>query len=236
MSGRGIWIVALGAALTALVALEFFRSEERRSDEGREVASGAASAGADEQAEQGLAADGAAEEARASGLAELRADAPAADGRDAPTELQRVAGRPPSAVPYASISAALEQHDVPPERRMLPVPEMLVTERAFAAESADPGWSTAAEARVLAGFAAIPGLSLVSLHVECRATLCLLQFVEPQTPAPNQPNPNVDEIVQSAGLKVLWRIGIRAAGAPVSMAYLAREPAGAAPADAPRRP
>ena len=119
-----------------------------------------------------------------------------------------------------------------------PFPRCSETERTFAAESVDPGWSGAAEASVLAGFATISGLSLVSLNVECRATLCLLQLVEPRTRAPNHPNPNVPEIARSAGLKVLWRIGIRdRTGTPVSMAYLERaESVEAAPVDAPPPP
>lgn len=224
MSGRGLWIVALGAALAALVALDFFRAQEPGSaDEGGGVAARLSSAAADEPRDEGPAAAKGAARVRVSPSPDPRADAAAADSRDAPTPPQPAPVLPPSAAPYASIAAALENHDRPPERRMQPIPEMLETERAFAAENVDPSWSTAAEAGVLAGFAAISGLSLVSLNVECRTTLCLLQFVEPQTPPPNYPNPNVAEIASSAGLKVLWRMGIRdRTGAPVAMAYLAR--------------
>jgi len=231
MSGRGLWIVALGAALAALIALNFRAQERGSADERGGAASREPSAGADEPQIEAPATDETVEELRAASSPDPRPDAVAT----ASTQLQPVRALPPSAVPYASISAALEHHDLPPERRMQPLAEMLMTERAFAAESVAPGWSSAAEASVLAGFAAIPGLGLVSLHVECRATLCLLQFVEPQTPPPNYPNPNVAQIATSAGLKVLWQIGIRADGAPVQMAYLERaEPAEAAAADAPR--
>jgi hypothetical protein len=124
---------------------------------------------------------------------------------------------------YASISAALEDHDVPPERRIRPNPELLETERRFAAEGLDPDWSTAAEARVLASLAEIPGLRLVSLNVECRATLCLLQLVTPQQPPPDSPNLNVPEIAKSAGLKPVAMMGIRArSGVPLLIAYLER--------------
>lgn len=232
MSGRGVWIIALGAALAALFALNLLRSQVPGSAD-----AGVASSrvGSDQQRENGLAAQRAAEEIRVSPSRDPREGA--TDGRGAPTEPQPAPVLPPGAVPYASISAALEEHDVPPERRMRPIPEMLETERVFAAESVDPGWSTAVEASVLARFAEMPGLSLVSLNVECRATLCLLQFVTPQTPAPDYPNPNVAEIAQSAGLKSLWMFGIRAAGAPVTLAYLERrEPAEAVPADAATTP
>lgn len=226
MSGRGIWIVALGAALAALIAFNVFRSEGPHSADA--VVSRPPSADRDELRGEGRAANGAAQEAPASRSPDSRADVTAADSREAPTQLQPAPVG--SSGPFSSISAALELHDVPPERRIPPIPEMVETERAFAAESVDPSWSTAAEASVLARFAEIPGLSLVSLNVECRATLCLLQFVAPQAPPPNYPNPNIAEIATSVGLKPLSMMGIRANGAPVMLAYLERADAAKAPA------
>ena len=228
MSARGFWIVALVAALAVLAALNLFRSEEQ-------VGAGANAvptplrAGQDERA-----APPPVGAVRGSSSAEQRADATGAESRDAPPEPQAVPVSLPTSGPYASISAALADRDVPPERRIQPPTELLETERAFAAESADPGWSTAAEAGVLAGFAEIPGLSLVSLNVECRTTLCLLQLVTPRTPPPDYPNPNIAEIAKSAGLKSIWQMGIRVrSGAPVMLAYLERVGTAEAPADAP---
>jgi hypothetical protein len=126
-----------------------------------------------------------------------------------------------------SISAALAEHDVPPERRMAPPPELLETERAFAAESVDPLWSTATEARVLSRIAEIPGAAYVSLNVECRTTLCLMQFVQSAAPAPNSGIVEVVQMVAEDGLKSLWAMGIRVRGAPVSLAYLQRVDAAA---------
>ncbi|HSC16040.1 MAG TPA: hypothetical protein VLI71_13030 [Gammaproteobacteria bacterium] len=112
------------------------------------------------------------------------------------------------------------------------LPEMLETERAFAAERVDPVWSTATEATVLGRIAEIPGAAYVSVNVECRTTLCLLQFVESSTPAPSSGIAEVINLVKPAGLKPLWTIGIRVrGGAPVGMAYLERvetAPGGAA--------
>jgi hypothetical protein len=39
----------------------------------------------------------------------------------------------------------------------------------------------AAESQILAKFVEVPGLALASLEVECRQTLCRLQFVAPRT-------------------------------------------------------
>ena len=229
MSARALWIVALGAALAVLIAINVFRPEEPGSADA-DIAPRPSSAGDGERRDEGLAAEHPAEVVRGAPSPARGANATAADGRAPPSESQLAPVSLPNPGPFASISAALEEHDVSPERRIRPPPEMLATERAFAAESVDPGWSTAAEASVLARFAEIPGLSLVSLNVECRKTLCLLQFVTPQAPAPDYPNPNIAEIARSVGLKSLWMMGIRVGGAPVSLAYLER--AGSAEASA----
>ena len=215
MSARGFWIVALGATLAVLIALNVFRSEEPR---GADLASPPSSGAAPDEA---VAAQRSGE--AASGSADRRAVAPSAPSRDAPAEPQPVPTPLPTSGPYASISAALADQDLPPERRMQPVPEMLETERAFAAESADPQWSTATEAAVLGRIAEIPGAAYASVNVECRTTLCLLQFVESAAPAPKSGIVDVVELVKPQGLKSVWMMGIRVrGGAPVGIAYLQR--------------
>jgi hypothetical protein len=215
MSARALWIVALGAALAVLIALDVFRSQDH----------GVVPpfrAGEDDGAAQPPAGA-----VRGSPSVEQRADAAGADGSAAPTEPQPVPSPFPTPGRYASISAALADHDVPPERRMPSVPELLETDRAFAAESVDPAWSTKTEAAVLGRIAEIPGVAYVSLNVECRTTLCLLQFVESATPAPNSGIAEISKLVEPQGLKSLWMFGIRVrGGAPLGIAYLQRiEPA-----------
>ena len=105
--------------------------------------------------------------------------------------------------------------------------------RAFAAESVDPQWSTATEAAVLGRIAEIPGAAYVSVNVECRTTLCLLQFVESATPVPNSGIAEVANLIKPEGLKSTWMIGIRVrGGAAVGIAYFQRDESGAAPTDA----
>jgi hypothetical protein len=128
--------------------------------------------------------------------------------------------------------------DVFAARGMPTPPELLETERAFAAEPRDPDWSTAAESQILAKFAEIPGLKLASLDVECRQTLCRLQFVAPRTVPAGPPSaeelarvraapqvPGIADLVRATGLKGSWMFAF----IPVSMAYLERGEAADAP-------
>ena len=213
MSARGFWIVALGAALAALIALNVFRSEEPGSA-GSEIASSPSSATEDEPPD---------ETAATQRPAEASPGSPSADQRPLP-----------SSGPYASISAALAEHDVPPERRMQPPPELLEVERAFAAESVDPLWSTAAEGAIFRRIAEIPAVAYASLNVECRTTLCLLQFVQSATPVPNSGIAEVANLVKADGLKPGFMMGIRVrGGASVGIAYLQRVETAAAPTAGP---
>ena len=226
MSARALWIVALGAALAVLLALNVFRSQEQ-AGVGANAVPSPFRAGGDEPAAPPVGV------IRGSSSGEQRADAAEADGRGAATEPQPAPALFPTPGRYASISAALADHDVPPERRMPLLPELLETDRAFAAESVDPAWSTATEAGILGRIAEIPGVAYVSLNVECRTTLCLMQFVESATPAPNSGIADVAKLVEPQGLKSLWMFGIRVrGGAPLGIAYLQRVAATETPAAA----
>jgi hypothetical protein len=225
MTARGLSIAALGAVLAVLIALNVFRSRERAS---------ADLAGAIERADDGLAAHGGAPDVRSWASPDARADEAGTDVRGGAAGRQSMSTVPSGSGLYASISAALAEHDVPPERRMTPPPELLGTERAFAAESVDPLWSTAAESGVLGRIAEIPGLALVSINVECRTTLCFLQFVTPQKPPENAPNSvDIVKIARAEELSDLWLMAIRVrSGVPISLAYLRRVETAEAPASA----
>jgi hypothetical protein len=219
MSARGLWIVALGAALVFLIALNVFRSE----------APGRADANVISR-RSGAAED---EPPAAQRPVEVtigpRADRAGVQSGDAPSQSQPGPVPIPPSGPYASISAALADHDVPPERRITPSAELLEVERTFAAESVDPAWSAAAEAGVLRRIAQIPGAAYVSLNVECRTTLCLLQFVGSATPVPNSGIVEVTNLVKPEGLTSVFMMGIRVrGGAPVGIAYLQRDDSAAA--------
>jgi hypothetical protein len=70
------------------------------------------------------------------------------------------------------------------------------------------------------------------VNVECRTTLCLLQFVHGATPAPSSGIADVAKLVEPQGLKSLWMFGIRVrGGAPLGIAYLQRVAPTETPAD-----
>jgi hypothetical protein len=218
MSARGFWIVALGAALAVLIALNVFRPEEPGSADANVVSRPSSGGGDEPPPDETAATQPPVEAARGSPSGEQRAESSDAspEPRSAPAPL-------PTSGPYASISAALAEHDVPPERRIQPSPELLEVERAFAAESVDPLWSTAAEGAIFRRIAEIPAAAYASLNVECRTTLCLLQFVQSATPVPNSGIVEVANLVKPDGLKPGFMIGIRVrGGAAVGIAYLRR--------------
>ena len=53
----------------------------------------------------------------------------------------------------------------------------------FVAEDTDPSWSDFAEAQILGEISRLGGLSLITIDVECRTTLCRVQSVFPTTDA-----------------------------------------------------
>jgi hypothetical protein len=222
-------MAALGAALSGLIVLNNFRSSEEGSADA-DVAS-RPSSGAIRQDER-RAAGPPAQDDRVSPSSSQGSDATVAAGGDAPATPQSVPVLLPNQVPATPMSQALEDLQIPP------IPELLETEREFAAQSTDPSWSTATEARILDQIAGIAGLALASLNVECRTTLCRVQFVQPGT-VPGLPNgsavfpsldrapavgaPGMVKIVGSTGLKSRWVIAVRDRnGTPVSLAYLER--------------
>ena len=110
MSPRALWIVALGAALVVLTALNVFRPREQVVV-GADAESSSFRAAGDEPTAQRPVG-----ETRGSQPVEQRADA--AEGREAPPEPQPVPASFPTPGRYASITAALADHDVSPDRRM----------------------------------------------------------------------------------------------------------------------
>lgn len=224
-------MAALGAALSGLIVLNYLRSPERGSTDA-DLASRPSISSEGGRRDARPAASQPADDASGSLPPNDVADTTGAAAGDAPAQSRPVPVLLPNQVPATPMSQALEDLQIPP------IPELLETEREFAAQNTDPDWSTATEARILDQIAGIPGLSLASLNVECRTTLCRVQFVQPGT-APGLPNgsavfpsldraaavgaPGMVEIVGSTGLKSRWVIAVRDRnGTPVSLAYLER--------------
>lgn len=65
----------------------------------------------------------------------------------------------------------------------LRVRDPLTLSLSFSIEAKDPSWSAATEARILSEISQLAGLSLISIAVECRATLCQVQATLPKIDA-----------------------------------------------------
>ena len=130
-----------------------------------------------------------------------------ADSRDPPDAPLPLPSAP------APITEALEDLKLPA------VPEMLETERAFAAEAVDPQWSPQAEAHILGEIAQMTGLKLITLRVECKTSLCRLHVAQQELSAAN---PFLG-IVARLGMNPRWVISVvDRNGVPTSLAYLER--------------
>jgi hypothetical protein len=138
-----------------------------------------------------------------------------ADGTAPPDERAAEPVTPlPQANPPAPITEAMEDLKLPP------IPEILDTEREFAAEAVDASWSPQAEAHILDEIAQATGLKLVTLGVECKTHLCRVHMAQ-QELSRTHPFP---DLVGRAGMKPLWVVvGMDRNKVPTSIAYLERE-------------
>jgi hypothetical protein len=86
-------------------------------------------------------------------------------------------GPPP--ILQSSLASAVEPHS--PSLLPRAINDPLAS--SFAAEGADPSWSDLAQAQILGEISRLSGLSLITIDVECRTTLCRVQSVFPTTDA-----------------------------------------------------
>ncbi len=92
---------------------------------------------------------------------------------------QRAQESMPAPTLPASSSAAVE----PESPSILPRAPNDPLTSSFVAESNDPSWSDFTEAQILSEISRLGGLSLVTIDVECRTTLCRVQSAFPTTDA-----------------------------------------------------
>ena len=99
-------------------------------------------------------------------------------------------------------------------------PGLAGMEQAFAAERVDPLWATGIEGHIL-GHIAQANLQLVTMQVECRTSMCLVQLVE--GPSKRTDPGTFHDLVRDLGLDV-WRVMrfVDQNGTPTLVAYLAR--------------
>jgi len=201
-----ILVFVLGAALWVAIALLLFGSEER-------------------------------EDVGLTSTTELAREEPLPVDATAPTASEADGGRvqsplplllPHQPAPTPMVQAIKDSVESSPRRAEIaplsPPLEMVANEQAFAAESVDPRWATAAEANILGKIAQVSGLTVTDLQVECRTTMCRLQIVEPRR---STPDPNrfefVDLVDDDFGLKPLWLISlVNPIGGLTSVGYFKR--------------
>jgi hypothetical protein len=99
-------------------------------------------------------------------------------------------------------------------------PGLAGMEQAFAAERVDPLWATGMEGNIL-GQLAQANLQLVTMQVECRTSMCLVQLIE--RPSKRTDPGTFHDLVRDLGLDV-WRVMgfVDQNDTPTLVAYLAR--------------
>jgi len=99
-------------------------------------------------------------------------------------------------------------------------PGLAGMEQAFAAERIDPLWATGMEGHIL-GQLAQANLPLVTMQVECRTSMCLVQLIE--RPSKRTDPGTFHDLVRDLGLDV-WRVNgfVDQNGTPTLLAHLAR--------------
>jgi hypothetical protein len=75
--------------------------------------------------------------------------------------------------------------------------------RAFDAETVDPGWSDAAEARILSNLSLIANLGLLDVEAECRESLCRVRLLFPAGAQPIYALRRIFDFAREIGLQPL---------------------------------
>lgn len=91
----------------------------------------------------------------------------------------------------------------------------------FAVEPTDPSWSDFAEAQILSEISRLGGLSLITIDVQCRTTLCRVQSVFPSTDA--RARQRIVDVASTLGLEARPVVAVsNRAGNVAFLAYFAK--------------
>lgn len=102
------------------------------------------------------------------------------------------------------------------------IPEFADTVSAFVAQSRDPSWSDATEARIFREISQASGLGADEIQVDCRSTMCRVQLTHRRL-SQGAPYEGFDDLVDTFGLKMLWLWSpTDDDGIPMDLAYLQR--------------
>ena len=115
------------------------------------------------------------------------------------------------------------------QRGLTVLPIFRENEKAFMSEPPDPLWSRTREAEILGQLAQVSGVRLSTVEVECRTSMCRLQFTQNVANGSDEhrgvPSPFYAELLARLGYEQMIRPGMARdnAGTVTSLAYLPRD-------------
>ena len=126
----------------------------------------------------------------------------------------------PESLPPPTLSSTSSSAVEPPNPSLLRAPNDPHMS-SFAAESKHPSWSDVTEAQILGEISRLGGLSLVTIDVECRTTLCRVQSAFPTTDA--RARQRILGVAATLGLEPRPVVAVsNASGNVVFLAYFSR--------------
>ena len=130
-----------------------------------------------------------------------------------------------SEVPATTPAVVLQMVD---QRGLRVLPSVRENEKAFVIEPLDPLWSRSREAEILGQLAQVSGVRLSTVEVECRTSMCRLQFTQNVANGSDEhrgvPSPFYAELLARLGYEQMIRpvMARDNAGTVASLAYLPR--------------
>jgi len=133
---------------------------------------------------------------------------------------------PSISTPAATPAVVLQMVD---QRGLNVLPIVRENEKAFMIEPLDPLWSRSREAEILEQLAQVSGVRLSTVEVECRTSMCRLQFTQNVVNGSDEhrgvPSPFYAELLARLGYEQMIRpvMARDNAGTVASLAYLPRQ-------------
>jgi hypothetical protein len=140
------------------------------------------------------------------------------------TGIPQPAGSEPA--PATTPAIVLQMVD---QRALRVLPSVRENEKAFVIEPLDPLWSRTREAEILGQLAQVGGARLSTVEVECRTSMCRLQFTQNVANGSDEhrgvPSPFYAELLARLGYEQMIRpvMARDNAGTVASLAYLPRQ-------------
>ena len=136
---------------------------------------------------------------------------------------------PPAPKPQGPATTPAVVLQMVDERGLRVLPIVRENEKAFMIEALDPLWSRSREAEILGQLAQVSGARLSTVEVECRTSMCRLQFTQNVANGSDEhrgvPSPFYAELLARLGYEQMIRpvMARDNAGTVASLAYLPRQ-------------